>query len=1760
MTALPYPAPEDLAELLARWDVEADAQERQKQATRLLDRAKELRPSKLEEVVESVLPAHLTDPEQLLSALNRYPGLQGSADAWTVAQKVGFEKVAGGRARSWDEHDWQVWEIYFPDSRRQLGELLLDLRAEEEVRRRDRAEADRRERDRRSHNYVLVREVGSGGTAVVHLARHRTLGRWVAYKEFRGDAGLVDDPARFVREALRVSRLAGFKNIVPVLDAGLNPAGKFYIVFDFVGDPSGTPHPTLRRWREVEKPDPIRVARVLVTLAEAVQYAHDHQIYHMDVKPDNVLVRPGDQPCLTDFGFSADDRGWGATPAERLTGFTPEYAAPEVLAAVEACRAGGRPDFSNIQADVYGLGAVLCEALTGEPPVTRDPRESPAAYLRRVRDRGGYRPVADRCPALPADIAAVCERAIHPSAADRFLTAREFAAALDAAVRASRANVARSPYPGLIPEYRRLVPAIDALEPVTPFVGRDEVLRELAARVQKRKVIPVTGPTGVGKTQLVAHCFDRPDLADAIRTQLGDRVSLLAINLNGVRAFSKNNLVRRVALALDLGTDDQRFRELKSEDPDDRADAVIELFDGTLGKVLRSFGNVDQRLILIIDGYERIQDSPDELADLDALLCSRPVDRTAVVLVSRERSPSSGRKLPGAWREAAAVQVQYLPSDAAVHLYVEKLVARWLEDRNGTDQPPRDHFQSWARELLEYLRDLRDEFYRPGEIVRQVEDLPVEVLRAVGGGDPSTELTDPWWYAYACRFPDDRDAQQELKTRFLKGGLSRLAGLECDRLLEADGRIGSLGTLAMLDAFDLPVSAGQLERAGVGVPPFGPLESQRWVVSSPGGYSLTPVAKRFLKELAQSDFDLPWDRFKDLLPDAFRRLAEHVRPTDDRQAAVYTSQIETAAAHLDPDIPAEVVLRDELLLELALVSAADPFFPLDGGEFRRLLGRLEGRGQAGVPAVAVAGVVCAARCGGGEEGFVRAADAAVRAVVSGGVDARAAKAFDAACWRAQARSSMKQRVLDVRRALAPRLEGLAADRLRAGEGGAVGLWKWAVSWVLNAVQLCVETGADGGDLLDRAEALMGLVAEPRSARGATDRIWLCGRIAQLRARTATDPADRARYVRESFDWTTAGFTSSLGHRWWLKHLLACFHRLLRELPSDPGRLTVVRQVEELVEEHWGTPDRWDLMLRCLVAAAFRAASARFFDRRLKCEYAEKALRLLAPTHDPRVRKHTEQLARDGDSRAATALAKAYATAADAYWAINRADEAKQHLAEAQGVASKLAHTAPSVSTWRLAIDLARRVDHMSVPDRWQPDSLISTRLRLGAALRATLDAYKKWYDGLPDGQVGVREAQLELDYHKARWAIEGSLMVCAGRRKQWQEEWERIAHLDARSPNERKRAILRILHDERVAVLDGIRRRCSTRAPDGFPAWYFERAYREAQYRRLMAVYDAPPDEADVRHVAKFYERATELWPTNFQLLHEIAHFYRYTWQFDRAIGHYRRLIAGTHNGDQRREGMTELVEVLLTTAIHLESVFVPGSDAPATPPTLVAEARGYLDVLFESERVPWDIHILRDRVELERGEESALDWAQVERTYREVFNGNPIETFVGNIRQIRAQAERIEHAEEGPRGLADLVIVDPTRYDYVQPYGLLFLRRAEQLAERGTADEARENARRAYCCFLWVAFLQKNWDGRERSTNMYHRARAIALAVRLADHPHPFDDVPPEFQRSRWLLDDACRLFTRAAAASVGQFRHEVDRRLGDAELDLRVMRRRFR
>jgi serine/threonine-protein kinase len=259
--------------------------------------------------------------------------------------------------------------------------------------------------------YEIERRIGAGGMATVYLARDLKHHRKVALKVLSPELGAVLGPERFLGE-IEVTASLHHPHLLPLFDSGEAGGLLFYVMPYIEGETLRT---RIERERQLTVDDAIRIT---CAIASALDYAHRHGVVHRDLKPENVLLHEH-QPLVMDFGIAlaVSNAGGARITQTGLSLGTPQYMSPE--------QATGDRQIDG-RSDIYSLGAMLYELLTGEPPHTGATVQ--AIIARVITDRA--RSMRATRETIPEHVDAAVLRSLAKLPADRFATAMEFGEAL----------------------------------------------------------------------------------------------------------------------------------------------------------------------------------------------------------------------------------------------------------------------------------------------------------------------------------------------------------------------------------------------------------------------------------------------------------------------------------------------------------------------------------------------------------------------------------------------------------------------------------------------------------------------------------------------------------------------------------------------------------------------------------------------------------------------------------------------------------------------------------------------------------------------------------------------------------------------------------------------------------------------------------------------------------------------------------------------------------------------------------------------------------------------------------------------------------------------------------------------------------------------------------------------------------------------------------------------------------------------------------
>jgi predicted ATPase/serine/threonine protein kinase len=465
--------------------------------------------------------------------------------------------------------------------------------------------------------------IGAGGMGAVYRATQIALARPTALKVVRGDY-LADDMigARFKREALAVARLK-HRHIVTIYDFGISSEVGAYIAMEHLE--GRTLAEAIRTAGSLQLDFVLEIA---AQVCSAVHAAHEAGVIHRDLKPQNIFLErfpDGERTKVLDFGVAKLETGSGESASMTQTGAvlgTPLYMSPEQCEGLTL----------DARSDIYSLGCVVYEMLTGRPPFTGPSLH--AILLSHFRDQPD--PPSRYVDGIPSVVDLAVLNALAKSPDDRFQTAGDFAKALAGGITDPRFRTGP-----ISATTERPVSTPTNLPPqITTYIGREQDTDRVANLIDTARLVTLAGPAGIGKTRLALQAASR------LLRKFPDGVWVVELEavLDGALAST--------LLATTLGVRDEGTKPL-----------LTSLVDAVGGR----------RILIVFDNCEHVVDACAELAQTLLRICPR----LSILATSRETLRVEGE---------AVLRIPPLPvpdpeDEASVDLFLRCDAVKLLVDR-----------------------------------------------------------------------------------------------------------------------------------------------------------------------------------------------------------------------------------------------------------------------------------------------------------------------------------------------------------------------------------------------------------------------------------------------------------------------------------------------------------------------------------------------------------------------------------------------------------------------------------------------------------------------------------------------------------------------------------------------------------------------------------------------------------------------------------------------------------------------------------------------------------------------------------------------------------------------------------------------------------------------------------------------------------------------------------------------------------------------
>ena len=505
--------------------------------------------------------------------------------------------------------------------------------------------------------------------------------------------------------------------------------------------------------------------------------------------------------------------------------------------------------------------------------------------------------------------------------------------------------------------------------------------------------------------------------------------------------------------------------------------------------------------------------------------------------------------------------------------------------------------------------------------------------------------------------------------------------------------------------------------------------------------------------------------------------------------------------------------------------------------------------------------------------------------------------------------------------------------------------------------------------------------------------------------------------------------------------------------------------------------------------------------------ARRAVTLLLPRQE-----HAVRVAMLGETKPLLELARSYFDVSRYHELLEQPHQAEDAWKNALNLCQQALRLAPSTECWKTFLHLKDK------------------QASLSEVLSESVDAPDCDGNVDPSLQQSIRECRHWLKSADFRDANRGTLevwMLCRawlgeGSLIRRAKDKDSLSDLEwARFPRARKLDILEKLYRERKTALTRIEARYGP-----LLELYLAKTRLEAQFQRLVSIYR---DHAyDAEPVRRIINAGIEAGLDFYALTEQEAIFERHVWNFGGAIWAFRKVLAGASDGSRRREAAVELVEALLTAAIHEGNLALPDGST-LDPGSAIEEARAVLVNLLGFRHIAQKTAMLRDRVELEAG--GRVDWSSIDRMYELVIGGTEsyLETVTRNLDELLIERPDLSN------NLAEAVRQNCGTSDVLRSMALIYLRRAEITAETERDNSSRvADCERAYAAFNACGILERSWLGTEIAVTRFQKALTIFVAASISRRLDPF---PASLDRKRDLVHLAEALMQGAVELSVGRF-----------------------
>jgi hypothetical protein len=672
--------------------------------------------------------------------------------------------------------------------------------------------------------------------------------------------------------------------------------------------------------------------------------------------------------------------------------------------------------------------------------------------------------------------------------------------------------------------------------------------------------------------------------------------------------------------------------------------------------------------------------------------------------------------------------------------------------------------------------------------------------------------------------------------------------------------------------------------------------------------------------------------------------------------------------------------------------------------------------------------------------------------------------------------------------------------------------KWKISWILNTVELKIRLEDFNREevkkkIFDCQKKLEDYkIAVPEDI---ISYFWLKSRLSLLESRFIFDKNSRIDKIRNGFNDVLKLYILTDGESKWLSFLFRiCRYQIIEE-KDDNKREEVLDIIYQFINLYLGDIKNWPISISAKFASLYRLSSRCMISQQKSLDHIDYAIEILS-----NIEKILRKFIEITDNRPLIALAKCIFSKYKIYEDSKRDVIKINTLNEARKLCQYIISKCPTPSAWELALDL------------WKPDYSKILYYRFGYQIKETE------LSDFTDVIVKCREWVKKSNYYDH--SVANLLVLCN------QKEWSIHGKIESEarnyysnkmgkdwktSPKSEKLQLIKSIFRKRSSFLSRIKYQFEPSIN-----MFLAELINLEQYQYSTARYTNRI--LNVELIEKLFEEYLSIWPQHPTILESMGKFYRYIWNYPKAIQFFDQVVKITSDVFQRREVSVILAECLLSAAIHFNNTEFYRNRTKSKKELLI-QAKNLLESLEGNKIAAVKAAIIKDRVVFELGE--YIDWNNLENTYDVVFGGPEryVETVMKGISE-----NYFEYDKEFPKTLAEAVIKNFTNEEVLSHMGSLFLRRAEI----GKSDSPVHDCERAYsifnaCRVLYTSFSESDlgtFKGSEPALNKFKRAKAIHIAAELTKTLNPFQANP---KPKKSLLELANSLMHSARENSIGRF-----------------------